>query len=38
MKFSTQDKSNMLITNISIRINELDPELKCVLIFMKFDS
>ena len=28
MKFSTQDKSNMLITNILIRINELDPKLK----------
>ena len=46
MKFGTQNKSNMLILNISIGIDDIDPKLqiwknlvpklKCASIFMKF--
>ena len=32
MKFGTQNKSNMLFMNISIRIDDLDPKYK----FVKF--
>ena len=48
MKFSTQNKSNMLIINIIITIDDLDPKLqiceifvpklKFILIFMKFGT
>ena len=45
MKLGTQNKSNMLIMNILIGIDDFDPKLKireiwpqkCVSIFMKFD-
>ena len=48
MKFGTQDKSNMLITNILIVIDDIDkklqicenlvPRLKCASIFIKFGT
>ena len=36
--FGCQNKSNMLIINILIVIDDLDPKLKCGPIFMKFGT